>query len=131
MRDTIHCNKEILNANIHNATHKKELKLNIKAKLQDNISHSCEQNIKASGDFLYLKRCTSACLLCTFLELGASSIPRFPSQLFIQVKVCTSGASLPTSPVGSPHGSPHREVHRSINQGIWMTPSISVDNSCS
>lgn len=78
MQDTIHRNKEILNTNIHKATHKKELKLNVKAKLQDNISHSCERNIKATWDFLYLKRCPSAtCLLCTFLELGAPSSPRF------------------------------------------------------
>lgn len=48
MQDTIHHNKEILNTNIHKATHKKELKLNGKAKLQDNISHSCERNIKAT-----------------------------------------------------------------------------------
>lgn len=48
MQDTIHCNKEILNTNVHNATHKKEMKCNGKAKLHDNISHSCEWNIKAT-----------------------------------------------------------------------------------
>lgn len=40
MWDTIHCNKEILKTNIYNVTHKKELKFNVKVKLQDIISHS-------------------------------------------------------------------------------------------
>lgn len=118
MRDTIHGNKEILKTNIHNATHKKGLKLNVKAKLQDIISHSCERNIKATWDFLYLKGCTSAYFVL-FLNLGQIIFPSHASQfqLSIQIKLCTTGGlgnPSPPSPAGTPpyQGS---HVHKSGN----------------
>lgn len=118
MQDTIHCNKEILKTNIHNTTHKKELKLNVKAKLQDIISHSCEGNIKATWDFLYLKGCTSAYFVL-FLNLGQIALPSHASQfqLSIQIMLCTFGGlghPSPPSPTGAPpyQGS---HVHKSGN----------------
>lgn len=118
MQDTIHCNKEILKTNIHNATHKKELKLNVKAKLQDIISHSCEGSIKATWDFLYLKGCTSTYFVL-FLNSGQITLPFHASQfqLSIQIKLCTFGGlehPSPPSPAGAP---PHQgsHVHKSRN----------------
>lgn len=118
MQDTIYCNKEILKTNIHNATHKKELKLNVKAKVQDIISHSCEGNIKATWDFLCLKVCTSAYFVL-FLNLGQINLPSHASQfqLSTQIKLCTfGGLGHPSSP--SPVGAPPHQgshVHKSGN----------------
>lgn len=64
----MHCNKEILKNTTHSVTHKKELKFNVKAKLQDIITHSYNRK-QATWDFLYLKGYISIDFVL-FLNLG-------------------------------------------------------------
>lgn len=72
----------MLKTNIHHATHKKQLKRNVKAKPQDMTSHSYNGKHKSNLGFPLFEGMHFR-LLCTFLVLEAghhSRIPRFSAQ---------------------------------------------------
>lgn len=98
----------MLKTNIHHATHKKQLKLNVKAKPQDMTSHSYNGKHKSNLGFPLFEGMHFR-LLCTFLELEAghhSLIPRFSAQArYPEKALCLWGPGAPLPP----------PAHRSTN----------------
>lgn len=115
----------MLKTNIHHATHKKQLKLNVKAKPQDMTSHSYNGKHKSNLGFPLFEGMHFR-LLCTFLELEAghhSLIPRFSAQArYPEKALCLWGPGAPLQPTGAPtYAEAHTSINQGINQGTWLT----------
>lgn len=92
---------------------------------KDIISHSCEGKHKSNLGFPILEELHFH-LLCTFLELGGSSLfhPTLLNSSWVSKQNCTFGGTGTPPPQSSGHPLQCQETHVSINQGIWMTSSI-------
>lgn len=132
MRDTIYGNKEILEANTRDATHKKELKLDGKAKLQDIISHSCQGKHNSNLGFpifegMYFR------LLRPLLEPGAdhSPVPGFsaPAQDPTTALHLWGLGALP-HPTAGPQGCRGSHEHKSRDpddpRHIWQPAQLQL-----